>query len=79
MQAAARRHRTSGSVRLGKSIRGLPVGDSRRKSSLAIWILAICIAVALILRFTQGTETHEDAQRSLPGADAFTKITVITA
>ncbi|GGB62444.1 hypothetical protein GCM10011316_37980 [Roseibium aquae] len=45
---------------------GLPIRGRFRHSNVSIWLLAICIAVALILRTTTAAEAQERLQDWLP-------------
>jgi len=50
---------TSKLLRLGKPTPSLPFRGIRRNSNASIWVLAICIAIALILRATTDAESRE--------------------
>ncbi len=52
VKQTADRRQTSRPVLLGKLMPSLPVLGKRRSSDVLIWVLAICIAIALILRAT---------------------------
>jgi len=53
-------------ARPGKPIPGLPTGGRFRHSNVSIWLLAVCIAIALILRATTAAESQERLQGWLP-------------
>ena len=57
----------SKAVRLGKPMPGLPIPGRLRHSNVSIWLLVICIAVALFLRTTTAAESQESLQDWLPG------------
>ncbi|WP_150497792.1 hypothetical protein [Roseibium aquae] len=56
----------SKAARTGKPMPGLPIRGRFRHSNVSIWLLAICIAVALILRTTTAAEAQERLQDWLP-------------
>lgn len=69
--------RTYRPLRLGKSLSGLPIRGRRSSSNASIWLLAICIAIALLLRTISDAESLEiplgylpDKIRNLPAAEA---------
>tara|TARA_R100000935_G_scaffold40370_1_gene61890 strand:- start:343 stop:657 length:315 start_codon:yes stop_codon:yes gene_type:complete len=61
------RQQASKPVRLGKPLPSMLVRGRRRNSNASIWILAICIAIALILRTIPEADSREVPQSYLPG------------
>jgi hypothetical protein len=49
-------------VRLGKAFPSLPVRYRRRTSDASIWVLAICIVIAQILRTASDADSREVPQ-----------------
>ncbi len=45
----------------------MKVRGRRRTSDASIWVLAICIAIALLLRTTTDAESQENPQRNMLG------------
>lgn len=56
----------SKAARAGKPMPGLPIRGRLRHSNLSIWLLVVCIAVALFLRTTAAAEAQEHSQDWLP-------------
>jgi hypothetical protein len=56
----------SKAARPGKPMSGLPIRRRFGHSNVSIWLLAVCIAVALILRTTTAAESQERLQDWLP-------------
>jgi hypothetical protein len=52
--------------RPGRPIPGLPIRGRFRHSNVSIWLLAVCIAVALILRTATAAESQERLQDWFP-------------
>ena len=71
IKPTSERRQTYGPVRLGKSISGFPACGGRRYPDASIWVLVICIVVALILRTTTDLVPQEDSLGALPGAIRF--------
>ena len=61
------RRKRARQMRPGKSFPGLPVRGKHRNSDVSIWVLAICIAIALILRTTSDAESQETSPGYLLG------------
>lgn len=59
IKSKSERRPTSKLLRLGKPTPSLPFRGMRRNSNVSIWVLAICIAIALILRATTDAESRE--------------------
>ncbi len=53
--------------RIGKPMPGYPIGGKNGFSRASLWLLAICIALALILRTTAAAEAQGPVQDWLPG------------
>jgi len=60
------RRSDSEAARPGKPTPGLPIRGRLRQSNVSIWLLAVCIAIALILRTTTAAESRERFQDWLP-------------
>lgn len=67
IEPISRHRQASKPVRLGKSLPGMKVRGRRRTSDASIWVLAICIAIALLLRTTTDAESQENPQRNMLG------------
>jgi len=59
IKSKSERRPTSKLLRLGKPTPSLPFRGMRRNSNASIWVLTICIAIALILRTTSDAESAE--------------------
>jgi hypothetical protein len=60
------RRSDSKAARPGKPIPGLPIRGRLLHPNVSIWLLAVCIAIALILRTTTAAESQEHLQDWLP-------------
>jgi hypothetical protein len=59
IKSKSERRTTSKLLRLGKPTPRLPIRGRRGNSNVSIWVLTICIAIALILRATTDAESRE--------------------